>query len=405
MDRKMSEPARRSYDVILIGGAIMGSATAWFLSRCPDFDGQILVIDRDLTFAQTSTAHTTSCIRQQFTSDLNIKISQYAARFMQDLSRHMGPDPDVRDLTIRNFGYLYLADTAQGAERLRAACDIQHRAGTPTELLPPSTLAERYPFYALDDIVLGSLNTRDEGYFDSWALFDAFRRQAQRQGVEYIQNEVVAIDRTAQKTRVDTVTLRSGETLRCGQLVNASGPRAAQTAALAGLTIPVEPRKRFSWVFKARTPLDQPLPLTIDPSGLHVRDNGGGTYQAGGHLSDDPAVRADDFDMDHTLWEAHVWPILARRIPQFETVKVIAEWTGHYAYNTFDQNALIGPHPDLPNFLFLNGFSGHGLQQAPAMGRGLSEWITYGAYRSLDLRAFHLDRLRENRPYPEAAII
>ncbi|MEM6481666.1 MAG: FAD-binding oxidoreductase [Pseudomonadota bacterium] len=401
----MSEPAGQIYDVVIIGGAIMGSATAWFLSKCPDFDGKILVIDRDLTFGQTSTAHTTSCIRQQFSSELNIKISQYAAQFIKSLCEQMDNDGQVRNLTINNFGYLYLAENKHAAQRLQKACEIQHLAGTPTELLQPDAIAQRYPFFALDDIVLGSLNTVDEGYFDSWALFDAFRAQARRNGVEYIENEVVAVQSTAIKDRVSSVTLASGTTVACGRLVNASGPRAAKTAALAGVNIPVEPRKRFSWVFRAEKPLGQPLPLTIDPSGIHVRENGGGTYQAGGHTLDDPVVDVDDFDMDHLLWNSHVWPILAARIPQFEAVKVIAEWAGHYAFNTFDQNAIIGPHPELTNFLFLNGFSGHGLQQAPAMGRGLAEWITYGQYRSMDLSAFHYDRIVEDRAYQELAII
>lgn len=405
MDRNVSEPTSLTYDVVIIGGAIMGSAAAWFLSVCSDFDGRILVIDRDLSFEKTSTAHTTSCIRQQFSSELNIKISQYAASFIKNLSDHMSHDRQVRNLTIDNFGYLYLANTPEGAQQLREASLTQRMAGTPTEILMPTTLAERYPFFALEDVILGSLNTVDEGYFDSWALFESFRSQARKNGVEYIENEVSGIARTARADRVNAIRLVTGERVSCGQVINASGPRAAQTAALAGLSIPVEPRKRFSWIFKAETPLKNVLPLTIDPSGIHVRNNGGGTYQAGGHGAEDPAVSPDDFDMDYSLWETHVWPVLASRIPQFEAVKVLAEWAGHYAFNTFDQNAVIGPHPELPNFLLLNGFSGHGLQQAPAMGRGLSEWIAYGQYRSLDLSAFHFDRIQKGKPYREAAII
>lgn len=383
----------------------MGSATAWFLSRCPDFDGRVLVIDRDLTFAQTSTAHTTSCIRQQFCSEMNIKISQFSAGFIKTLSQQMKGSPEVRDIKIDNFGYLYLAADANAADHLRKACEIQHAAGTPTELLEQKILAQRYPFFALDDVVLGSLNTVDEGYFDSWALFESFRRQALQNGVEYIENDVVGIDRSDTENRVASVTLGSGDVIHCGYLVNASGPRASRTAELVGLELPVEPRKRFSWVFKAEKPLDRPLPLTIDPTGIHIRENGGGTYQAGGHTEPDFTVDPNDFEMDRTLWLDHVWPAIAKRIPQFEAVKLIAEWAGHYAYNTYDQNALIGPHPDLPNFLLLNGFSGHGLQQAPAMGRGIAELITYGKYRSLDLSAFHVDRILEGRPFREAAII
>ena len=224
-----------------------------------------------------------------------------------------------------------------------------------------------------------------------------------KRGVEYIANEVTDLKTGA--SGVEQVTLRSGTTVSCGAVVNASGPRAARTAAMAGIEVPIEPRKRYSWLFKAETPLDRDLPLTIDPSGVHVRENGGGTYQAGGHSDFDPAVAYDDFVMDHGLWEQHIWPILATRIPQFEAVKVQAEWAGHYAVNTLDHNAVLGPHPVIENFHFINGFSGHGLQQAPAMGRGLAEILVHGEYRSLDLAPFSFDRVLSQTPMLETAVI
>jgi glycine/D-amino acid oxidase-like deaminating enzyme len=191
----------------------------------------------------------------------------------------------------------------------------------------------------------------------------------------------------------------------CGQVVNASGTRGARTAAMAGIALPIEPRKRYTWIIAAETPLACELPLTIDPSGVHVRENGGGTYLAGGHTDHDPAVDPDDFTMDDAFWMDHVWPLLATRIPAFEAVKVRTEWAGQYDYNLLDQNAVTGPHPVVGNFLFLNGFSGHGLQQSPAMGRGTAEWLTHGAYRSLDLSPFHYDRIAAGRPMIETAII
>ena len=174
---------------------------------------------------------------------------------------------------------------------------------------------------------------------------------------------------------------------------------------MAGIEIPVEPRKRYSWVFSAELPLDRDLPLTIDPSGVHVRENGSGTYQCGGHSDIDPAVDYDDFNMDHSMWQEHVWPILATRIPQFESIKVTSEWAGHYAYNTFDHNAIMGPHTEVENFYFLNGFSGHGLQQSPAMGRGTAEMLVHGEYRSLDMSPFNFERIINNTPIIEKAII
>jgi glycine/D-amino acid oxidase-like deaminating enzyme len=119
----------------------------------------------------------------------------------------------------------------------------------------------------------------------------------------------------------------------------------------------------------------------------------------------DIAVDYTDFDMDHNIWLDKVWPAIATRIPAFEAVKVMHEWVGHYAYNTLDQNAIIGPHSEIDNFVFVNGFSGHGLQQAPAIGRGVSEFITYGAYRTLDLSPFSYTRIVEEKPLTEKAVI
>lgn len=395
-------PKHDSYDVVIIGGAIMGSATAFFLSDEPDFDGRVLVLEMDPTYSRCSTAHTNSCIRQQFSSALNVRISQFAAEFITDLPRRMA-DPEAPKLAIQNFGYLYLADNEGFADSLRASHAVQVACGAGTRLMTPDQIAAAYPFYALDDIVLGSHNTVDEGYFDGATVFDWFRRIARRRGVEYVTDEVVALTRTG--PRIESVTLKSGRNITCGQVVNAAGPRAARIAAMAGIRIPVEPRKRYTWVFRAETPLDRPLPLTIDPSGVHVRQEGTQYYMAGGHSDHDPAVDPDDFAMDHGLWQDHIWPALATRIPAFEAIRVINEWAGHYAYNTLDQNAILGPHPEIANFHFQNGFSGHGLQQAPAMGRGMAQLLTHGEYRSLDLAPFGFERIVTNTPLVEKAVI
>ncbi len=402
---KTQVPAHGRYDIVIIGGAIMGASAAWFLSDDKDFDGSILVVDRDLSYENTSTMHTNSCMRQQFSTELNVRISQFAADFVKNLRHHMDGDDRVPDLSIRSFGYMYLADNDAFADTLRESQQVQVAAGAATQLMTRDQIKAAYPFYNVDDIVLGSINLVDEGFWDAMAVFDWWRRSARNRGVEYIENEVVAINRNVAGTCIESVTLKSGEVIGCGQVLNASGPRAAQTAQMAGIALPVEPRKRYSWVFKADKPLDRDLPLTIDPSGVHVRENGGGTYQCGGHSDIDPGVDPDDFNMDFTLWESHIWPILATRIPQFEAIKVQSEWAGHYAYNMFDHNAILGPHPDLGNFFFLNGFSGHGLQQSPAMGRGTAEIMVHGAYRTLDMSAFHFDRIPAGRKIIEKAVI
>ncbi len=397
-----TEPSQSSYDVVIVGGAIMGSSTAWWLAEL-GFDGSVLVIERDPSYEKCSTAHTNSCMRQQFSTELNVRISQFAADFVNNIRERMGNDDRIPELSVRSFGYMYLADTEDFASVLRQNIKVQHAAGAATELLSPDEIVARYPFYNVDDIVLGSINTVNEGYWDGAAVFEWWKRQARERGVEYIAGEVVEMTRSARG--VDSVTLANGHVVQCGTVVNASGPRAAETAKMAGIDVPVEPRKRYSWVFKAEHPLDRDLPLTIDPSGVHCRENGGGTYQAGGHSDIDPAVDFDDFNMDHGMWESHVWPILATRIPAFEAVKVQAEWAGHYAVNTLDHNAILGPHPEVENFVFLNGFSGHGLQQSPAMGRATAEWLIHGAYRTLDMSPFAYERIVRNDPILETAVI
>ncbi len=394
---------QRSYDVVIIGGAMYGSAVAWFLSDNPDFDGSVLVIERDPTYEKSATAHTNSCIRQQFSNPLNVKISQFGAEFIKGFKGFMGNDARVPDLSIQSYGYMYLADTDAFADQLRSAQQVQLDAGAATQLMTPDQITAAYPFYNVDDIVLGSINLIDEGYWDGGTVFDWWRRSARERGVEYIAGEVVAMDVAGSK--VQSVTLANGDVIACGKIVNATGPRGAKTAKMAGIDIPVEPRKRFTWIFSAEQPLDRDLPLTIDPSGVHFRQDGPKTYLAGGHAHPDPAVDFDDFAMDHAIWEDKIWPTIATRIPQFEAIKVVTEWAGHYDYNTMDHNAILGPHTEVENFYFVNGFSGHGLQQSPAMGRGTAEMLIYGEYRTLDLSPFGFERIAQGRSFAESAII
>jgi glycine/D-amino acid oxidase-like deaminating enzyme len=399
-----AEPRHDHYDVVIIGGAIMGSSTAWWLRRL-GFTGRVLVLERDSSYAQAATSLSFSCIRQQFSTELNIRISQFGAAFVQSLREEMGDDPRVPELKIQNFGYLYLADGEDFANVLRANQAVQAAAGAGTRLLDPADLQSEFPFLAVDDLVLASLNTKDEGYFDGFTVFDWFLRKAREAGVDYVNDRVIGLNLSRGGDRVQSVRLASGRSVGCGTVVNAAGTRGAQVAEMAGISLPIEPRKRFNWMIRAAHPLDRPLPLVIDPSGAFVREVGGGTYMAGGHADHDPAVDFDDFAMDYGLWEEKIWPAIATRIPAFEAVKVVNEWAGQYDYNTLDQNAVTGPHPEIRNFLFLNGFSGHGLQQAPAMGRGTAEWILHGGYRTLDLSEFHYERVSEGRGIVEGAII
>ena len=397
-------PSRKAYDVVIVGGAMYGSSIAWFLSANPDFDGSILVVERDPTYEFTSTSHTNSCIRQQFSNEINVRISQFGAEFIKNFQSYMGDDPRVPEITLQSFGYMYLADNEAFAGTLREAQKVQQTLGAGTRFMTADEIKQDYPFYQLDDIVGANHNLIDEGYFDGNTIFDWWRRSAREKGAEYITNEVVAMTMNRGGSAVETVTLKSGEVIAAGTVVNASGPRAVLTSRMLGIDLPIEPRKRYTFIFDAEQPLEQDLPLTIDPSGVHMRTEGK-YYLAGCPPDEDPAVAYDDFIQDHSLWQEKVWPIIATRVPQFEAVKLINSWAGHYAFNTLDQNAIIGAHTKVKNFIFANGFSGHGFQQSPAMGRGIGEWITYGEYRNLDLSPFGYERIETETPFLEKAVI
>ncbi len=400
----MSATQHGSYDVVIVGGAIYGSALAWWLTATSGFQGRVLVVERDPTYSFASTSHTNSCIRQQFSNRTNIQISQFGAHFIKNFRDFMGGDPEVPHLPLQSYGYMYLADTPEFAQTLKESQQIQTSLGAHTKHMSRDEIAADYPFYNLDGIIAGNHNLVDEGYFDGGTMFDWFKRMARRNGVEYLHDEVVGMTLNPAGSAVESVTLKSGDAIRCGTVVNASGPRAVATARMAGIELPVRPRKRYTFIFDAAQPLDRDLPLTIDPSGVHMRSEGK-YYLAGCPPDVDPDVDFDDFSFDHALWQEKVWPIIATRVPAFEQVKVINEWVGHYAYNTVDQNAVIGRHTQVENFVFLNGFSGHGLQQSPAMGRGVAELIAYGEYRTLDLTPFSYRRLETGEQFVERAVI
>lgn len=394
-------PARRAYDVVIVGGALMGTAVAWFLTQNEDFDGSVLIVERDPSYEFTSTSRTNSCIRQQFSTAINVKISQFGAEFIHRFRDYIG-EPDTPEIILQSYGYMYLADTPAKERAIREAHEVQVACGAATRLMTPDQIAAEYPFYNLDGVILGSHNPVDEGYFDGGTMFDQLRKSARARGVEYVRGEVVSMTRGPD--RIESVTLASGDVIACGTVVNAAGPRAALVAAMAGAEIPVEPRRRYTFIFDAANPLEQDLPLTIDPSGVHMRTDGR-YYLAGCPPDEDPAVDFDDFAEDHSVWEEKVWPAIANRVPQFEAVKLINSWIGHYAFNTLDQNAIVGPHDEIGNFIFVNGFSGHGFQQHPAVGRGVAELIAHGAFRTLDLSPFSYNRIRDDRPLIEKAVI
>lgn len=396
-------PKHDQYDVVIIGGATMGACTAWFLASNPDFKGRVLIVERDKSYLQAQTAASNNCMRQQFANPINVKIGQYAAEFVHNFRENLGGDPKVPELTIRNFGYLYLSDGPELTKVLQRDQSVQAECDAGTKMVTPEEIAADYPFYNLSDIESGSLNTVDEGYYNAPLMVEWLLRKSIENGVEYIENEVASIGREGDK--VTSVTLASGETVKAGHVVNASGTRAGQVADLAGLKLDIQPKRRYTFIFKAKEPLDRDLPLTIDPTGVHFRQFGDDYLVGCPPLEEDSTVGVEDFSAEETIWEDKVHPIISNRIPQFKDVEVIDFWMGHYDFNTFDYNVVIGPHDEVSNFHFTNGSSGHGSQQGPAVGRGVAEQIIYGEFRSMDLSPFLYERFAKGERVIERAVI
>lgn len=389
-----------SYDVVIVGGGVIGSSIAYFLAASPDFDGRIAVVERDPTYETASTPRSAGGIRQQFSTPENIRMSQFAAQFVAEVEERLSVDGDTPALSFRQNGYLFLA-SEEGAAVLRENHAVQTAHGASVVLMSPAELEARFDWISTDGIVQGSLGLADEGWIDPYALLQGFRRKARSLGVAYIEDTVTGID--VEHGRAAGVALADGGRLGCGWAVNAAGPRAADIAAMIGAALPVRPRKRFVFVIDAKRRVPD-FPLTIDPSGVWIRPEGE-FYICGKSPEDHEDPDCLDLEIDHGWFEERVWPAIAARAPMFEAVKVVNAWAGHYAVNTFDANAVIGPHPEVGNFLFANGFSGHGLQQSPAVGRAVMEIVTAGGFRTLDLTAFGFDRFAANRPVIEKNVV
>ncbi len=387
--------------VVIVGGSGVGSSIAYHLTARPDFHGTVVVVERDPTYARASTALSAGGVRQQFSTEENIRLSLYGAHFIRDIGRLLEVDGDRPNINFIEGGYLFLA-TPSGVPVLEANHALQKAEGADNTLLDPRGLKERFPWISVDGLALGSLGLSMEGWFDPYGLLQALKRKARAQGVRYVTDSVVGIERSGD--RLDAVTLASGERIAAKWIVNAAGPHAGKLAAMAGLDLPVVPKKRFVYVFDCREDLKPRQPLTIDPSGVWVRPEGSG-YIGGISPPEDQDPDCEDLDLSYDLWEEIVWPTLAERVPAFEAIKLQRAWAGHYDYNTLDQNGIIGRHPDVPNFLLANGFSGHGIQQAPATGRAIAELICDGRFTTIDLARFGYERIREKRPLTELNVV
>ncbi len=388
-------------DVVIVGGGIVGSAVAYFLSTDAAFRGRrIVLIERDLGFREASTARSAGGIRQQFSTPENIAMSQVTLDMFRRLESLFGAEADV---AFREQGYLIMA-SQDGRPQLEANVALQRSKVADIALLDAAELARRFPWLATSEVAAAGFGQSGEGWFDPPSFAALMRKAAIANGAALVNDGIAGIDA---RERVHSVSLASGRVIACKDLVNAAGPWSGELAALAGIALPVEPRKRFVYVIDCREASNalHQAPLTVDPTGVWFRPEGR-VFLCGKSPAPEKEPPTGDLDrVDHEFFEQEVWPRLAARVPAFESVKVVNAWAGYYDYNTLDQNAVIGPHPRLKNFFFANGFSGHGAQQAAAAGRAIAELIAHGAFQTIDLTRLGYGRIAANAPLRERNVI
>ena len=385
-----------TYDVIIIGGGIMGCSTAYHLIKA-DKNLKVIVVEKDATYAKASTTLSMVNSRIQYSLKENVQISQHAAKVLENFEDEMEVNGVRPNIVYKREGNLVILD-AKAEANARKAYEMQKELGCAIEWWSPEKIKETYPLYNMDGVVAGTFGPED-GHFDAYAVLMGYRSKAKALGVEFLENEVKDLI-TADKA-IKGVKLVSGEELVSSTVVNCTGAWAADLCKRAGITIPVEPTKRQCFAVDPAIKPATALPLTFLPSGLYFRTETGGLILLGKSMPEDPV--GFDFSWDQKRFLDHLWIELAEFVPAFESLKLVRGWAGLYAVNTQDANSILGEWPELKGFYLANGFSGHGLQQGPAVGRYITELIL-GKTPVLDLSIFGPERIFTNTPIPEGGI-
>ena len=377
------------YDVVIIGGGVTGCATALFLAREPGFDGRVLVVERDPTYENAPSAKASGGFRQQFSTPENIRIGLFGVHFLKHLDEYLSIDGETPDVGFREKGYLLLATESMLPAMIESNA-VQRELGADVHFRDPDALRTRFPWLDAGGVAGGFLSDSNEGYIDPYSLLQAYRRKARSLGVDFVQADALSVQ--SDGARVTGVTLAEGGDVACGVVVNAAGASGApEVCASLEVELPIESRKRFTFVFECREPIG-PTPLTITEIGVAFRSEGKGFISNVSPPPErDPVTK--DTEIDYDLFDESIWPALASRVPAFEAIKLTGAWCCHYDYNTLDENLIIGRTPAYENFFLAVGFSGHGLQQSPAVGRALAELITFGEFRAIDLTRFGYERV------------
>lgn len=389
-----------NYDIVIMGGGIIGSAAAYFLA-CDGGGARIAVIEPDPTYEFATTPQAAGGIRQLFSVPENIAMSTYSLDFYDNFEHHVGFSGYDASIDFQRHGYLFVVGP-DGADTLVANSELQESMDVQVELLDTTALNRRFPSLGTADIELGCYSPND-GWIDPNSALRGFRQRAEHDGVTYLRTRVIGL--TTEGQSVASAQLESGESVQAAYFLNTAGPWTAKIARMIAVEIPVKPMCRVQHFWRCDTELE-PMPLVKDESGMFFRPEGSGFVGGCPSFEIEPGFVTDiDRGYFANYFESVVWPLLATRAPKFESIKLERSWAGHYAENLFDGNMIIGAlSPKCENLFTACGFSGHGIMHAPAVGRALSELVLHRQYQTLDLSAFEMKRIHDGQPYAEKGI-
>jgi sarcosine oxidase subunit beta len=381
----------KTADVVIIGGGVMGTSTAYHLALkgCPN----VLLLERESFFGMQATGRCAGGIRHQFGTEINVHISLLSLPMLDRFEEELGQPID-----LRYCGYLFLLTNAKDVAAFRQQVEMQQRLGAQTEWLQPEQIADIAPLVNLDGVLAGTFNPRD-GLADPNSVVQGYVSGARRLGARLL-NDVDVTGIRVDGEKVQGVITDQGE-IAAPIVVNAAGPWAGVVGEMVGVPIPVAPVRRQIAVTGPIPQVPPDFPFVIDfATGLYFHREGQGIL-TGMANPDQPVSFDQSMDME---WELVHLEEAMKRLPILEQAGLASRWAGLYEVSP-DAHPILGRVSEVDGFYCIGGFSGHGFQHGPACGLLLAEEILDGAAHSLDITPLHNDRFREGKLIVEYNVV
>ncbi|PIC70783.1 FAD-dependent oxidoreductase [Sporosarcina sp. P16b] len=384
-----------NYDLIIVGAGIMASSLAYNLYK-DGYTGKIALFEKDNKYEYSSTPRSEGGIRQTFSTEVNIRMSQYSYQVYKKFEEEMAFDGENAQINFNENGYLYLLDK-KSMPIFEDILKTQEKLGVKTKFMNQRETQSFFPEINVEDLV-GSVFDPEAGNADPYSVLQAYIRKIREYGISFIYEEVETI--LTERNKAIGIQTTNGDKYFAPIVVNAAGPWSGDLSAKIGLEIPVKPLRRQLFSIDTQLKFQNEIPFTFDPTGLHFRSERSKVVV--GWANDVPY--GYNFHLEKSFFEEEIWPVLAARSSHFEQLKLENGWTGLYDYNYIDQNAIIGGHPDMGGYFIVSGFSGHGFQHAPAAGKALSELIRLGKFETMDVSSLSVERFKTNELVIETAV-